>query len=52
MKKKIRIILDTNIWISFIITKSMKDIDSLIFNDKAVLLFSDESIIEFIDVAS
>ncbi|MFO8066809.1 MAG: putative toxin-antitoxin system toxin component, PIN family [Bacteroidales bacterium] len=52
MKKKIRIILDTNIWISFLITKSMKDIDSLIFNDKAVLLFSDESIIEFIDVAS
>jgi len=50
MKKKIRIILDTNIWISFLITKSMKGIDRLIFNDKAVLLFSDESMIEFIDV--
>ena len=50
MKKKIRIILDTNIWISFLITKSMKGIDKLIFNDKAVLLFSDESMIEFIDV--
>ena len=50
MKKKIRIILDTNIWISFLITKSMKGIDRLIFNDKAVLLFSGESMIEFIDV--
>ena len=52
MKKKIRIILDTNIWISFLITKSMKGIDRLIFNDKAVLLFSDESMTEFIDVTS
>jgi putative PIN family toxin of toxin-antitoxin system len=52
MKKKIRIILDTNIWISFLITKSMKGIDRLIFNGKAVLLFSDESMTEFIDVTS
>jgi len=52
MKKKIRIILDTNIWISFLITKSMKGIDKLIFNDKAVLLFSDELMTEFIDVTS
>lgn len=52
MKKKIRIILDTNIWISFLITNSMKGIDNLIFNDKAVLLFSDELMTEFIDVTS
>jgi len=52
MKEKIRIILDTNIWISFLITKSMKGIDKLIFNDKAVLLFSDELMTEFIDVTS
>ena len=50
MKKKIRIVLDTNIWISFLITKSMKGIDRLIFQDKAVLLFSDELMTEFIDV--
>jgi len=30
----------------------MKGIDRLIFNDKAVLLFSDESMTEFIDVTS
>ncbi len=52
MKKKIRIILDTNIWISFLITKSMKGVDKLIFNDRAVLLFSDELMTEFIDVTS
>ena len=52
MKKKIRFILDTNIWISFLITKSMKGIDRLIFNDKATLLFSNESMTEFIDVTS
>ena len=52
MKKKIKIILDTNIWISFLITKSMKGIDKLIFDEKAVLLFSDELMTEFIDVTS
>ena len=52
MKKKIRFIFDTNIWISFLITKSIKGIDRLIFNDKATLLFSNESMTEFIDVTS
>jgi len=32
IKKKIRIIIDTYIWISFLLTKSLKDIDKLIFN--------------------
>lgn len=50
MKKKIKIILDTNIWISFLITKSMKGIDKLIFNERVILLFSDELMTEFIDV--
>jgi len=50
MKKEIKIILDTNIWISFLIKKSMKGIDKLIFDNKAVLLFSDELMTEFIDV--
>lgn len=50
MKKKIKIILDTNVWISFLITKSMKGIDKLIFNERVILLFSDELMTEFIDV--
>jgi len=52
MKKKIRVIFDTNIWISFLISKSMKDIDKLIFSERIVLLFSDELMTEFIDVTS
>jgi len=52
MKKKIRIILDTNIWISFLINKSLKGIDKLIFDERVILLFSEELIVEFIDVTS
>jgi len=52
MKKKNRIIFDTNIWISFLISKSLGDLDKLILNGKIVLLFSHESMTEFIDVTS
>jgi len=52
MKKKVRVIFDTNIWISFLISKSMNDIDKLIFSERIVLLFSDELMTEFIDVTS
>lgn len=52
MKKKNRIIFDTNIWVSFLISKSLGDIDKLILNGKIVLLFSHELMTEFIDVTS
>ena len=52
MKKKNRIIFDTNIWISFLISKSLGDVDKLILNGKIVLLFSHELMTEFIDVTS
>lgn len=52
MQKKNKIILDTNIWISFLISKSLKGIDKLIFSKKVILLFSDELMTEFIDVTS
>ena len=52
MKKKNRIIFDTNIWISFLISKSLGDLDKLILNGKIVLLFSHELMTEFIDVTS
>ncbi len=51
MKNK-RIILDTNLWISFLITKNFSQLDELIENKSIVLVFSDELINEFIDVAS
>ncbi len=49
--KKLRVVIDTNLWISFLLTNNFKDIDSLISNDEITLLFSQELIDEFIDVA-
>ncbi len=50
MKSK-RAILDTNLWISFLISKKFKEIDDLIQSKKIVLVFSDELLEEFIEVA-
>lgn len=47
-----RIILDTNLWISFLISKKFSKIDKLIEVKKITLVFSDELIEEFIDVVS
>jgi len=38
--KRNRIIIDTNLWISYLITKGFKRLDKLIFNDEARLVFS------------
>lgn len=45
-----RVILDTNLWISFLITKKYTDLDTLISNQSIVILFSDELLEEFIAV--
>lgn len=50
MKSK-RVILDTNLWISFLISKKFNAIDSLIYSSKIVLIFSEESLEEFVTVA-
>ena len=47
-----KIILDTNLWISFLISKKFKSIDNLIENKKITLIFSDELISEFIEVVN
>ena len=49
MKSK-RIILDTNLWISFLISKKFKEIDNLVQTKDFKLIFSNESIEEFIEV--
>lgn len=52
MKKKVvRIILDTNLWISFLISKDLAKLDELIFSKKCTLLFSQELLEEFLTVA-
>jgi len=47
-----RVILDTNLWISFLISDKLEFIDQLIETNKLKLLFSEESVEEFIDVVS
>lgn len=50
-KTKHRIIIDTNLWISFLLTSNYPKIDSLLSNDHITLLFSHELIDEFVTVA-
>lgn len=42
--KTIRIIIDTNLWISFIISRKYNLLDNLLFSEKVRLLFSNELI--------
>ena len=52
MKNKVsRIIIDTNLWISFLITKNFTKLDEIIFSKKCVLVFSQELLEEFLTVA-
>lgn len=50
-KKMSRIIIDTNLWISFLITKSFSKLDELLFSKQCILVFSEELLYEFLDVA-
>ena len=45
-----RVILDTNLWISFLITKDYTKLDFILFSKKATLLFSEELMDEFLEV--
>lgn len=49
--KQSRIIIDTNLWISYLITKGYHRLDELILSDKAILIFSRELIDEFVEVS-
>ena len=46
-----RLILDTNLWISFLISSKFEKLDELLFNQKSKLLFSQELLEEFVTVA-
>jgi putative PIN family toxin of toxin-antitoxin system len=50
--KKERIIVDTNIFISFLINRDYSKLDKIIIENKAILLLSDELIDELITVLS
>jgi putative PIN family toxin of toxin-antitoxin system len=48
--KNRKIILDTNLWISFLISKNFTEIDELVQEKNITLIFSNESLEEFIEV--
>jgi uncharacterized protein len=48
--RKSRIILDTNLWISFLISKDFSKLDEIIFSKKNILIFSQELLEEFLEV--
>ena len=50
--KKIKIVIDTNLWISFLISNGYEKLDFLFLSEKICLLFSKQSFAEFIKVAS
>ena len=52
MRQKCRIIIDTNLWISFLLSKRFNFIDKLLDSGKVELVFSGESLDELVEVAS
>ena len=50
-KGKSRIVIDTNLWISFLLTKDFSAFDKFISTPNLTLLFSSELLEEFIEVA-
>ena len=52
MPKKIkRVIIDTNLWISFLITNNLNILSELFLFERLQIIFSDELFNEFLDVA-
>lgn len=52
MAKSKKIIIDTNLWISHLISGSLKSLDDLIVSGIVRLVFSEELFTEFIEVVS
>lgn len=50
MKDKIRIVIDTNIWISFLIGQTLGDLTEKIIKRRVKILFSDELLAELLEV--
>jgi len=52
MKRKYRIIIDTNLWISFLLSKKFDFIDKLLDYEKVQLIFCQELFFELIETTS
>lgn len=50
-EEKHRIVIDTNLWISFLLTRDLAKLDRLLSTDRAILLVSQELLEEIVEVA-
>ncbi len=50
-KKRVKIILDTNFWISYLISDKLKYLDKFLFSKEVQLIFSNELLEEFLIVS-
>lgn len=50
-KKRVKIILDTNFWISYLISDKIKYLDKFLFSKQVLLIFSNELLEEFLIVS-
>lgn len=48
--RKNKVIIDTNLWISFLLTKDLSKFDTIIADKKLILVFSEELVEEFLEV--
>ena len=51
-KAKNRIVLDTNLWISFLLTKELSKLDKILADKKVLLIFTEELLEEPVEVMS
>ena len=51
-RKKVKVIIDTNLWVSFLISHEFEKLDFLFSSGKICLLFSERLFAEFVSVAS
>lgn len=52
MSKKSRVIIDTNLWISFLISNNFSKLDKILNYKHCTIIFSQELLEEFIEVSS
>ncbi|MBC7775574.1 MAG: putative toxin-antitoxin system toxin component, PIN family [Phycisphaerae bacterium] len=51
MKEHLKVIIDTNLWINYLITSRLVDLDSILRDGRIRLIFSAELISEFVEVS-
>ena len=52
MKRKCRVIIDTNLWVSFLLSKRFNFIDELLDSGKVDLVFCNELLAELVEVTN